>query len=228
MNTSQLTRRAVLASGVAGMTTLVAPWSLAAGSAAEPAAASGTLRLGGDLTVNRMGFGAMRLTGEGIWGEPKDPAEARRVLRRAVELGVDFIDTADFYTAWVPGNKGGESETIIGKWLATGNKRSNVIVATKVGLDMGNGKKGLKGAYIEQAVEDSLRRLQTDYIDLYQAHLPDPETPIDETLRAFDDLVRSGKVRYAGCSNYSAWQLALALGTSEKHGWARYDCVQPR
>ena len=100
--------------------------------------------------------------------------------------------------------RGGESETIIGKWLATGNKRSNVIIATKVGMDLGNGKTGLKPEYIAQAVEDSLRRLQTDYIDLYQAHRDDEETPLEETLAAFDKLVRAGKVRHIGASNYSA------------------------
>ena len=117
------------------------------------------------------------------------------------------------------GIQGGESETILGKWLAKGNKRSNVILATKVGIDMGDGKKGLKPAYIEQAVEDSLRRLQTDYIDLYQAHKDDEETPLEETLSAFDKLVRQGKVRHIGASNYSGARLAKAMKPAKIMGW---------
>ena len=148
-------------------------------------------------------------------------------LDAALEAGLNFIDTADVYSRWIPGHTGGESETILGKWLAKGNKRSNVIIATKVGLDMGDGKKGLKPAYIEQAVEDSLRRLQTDYIDLYQAHTDDKDTPLEETLAAFDKLVRQGKVRHIGASNYSGARLAKALRTSKDNGLVSYISIQP-
>jgi aryl-alcohol dehydrogenase-like predicted oxidoreductase len=131
------------------------------------------------------------------------------------------------YSRWVPGHKGGESETIIGKWLIKTGKRKDVILATKVGMDMGDGKKGLKPGYIHQAVEDSLRRLQTDYIDLYQAHQDDKDTPLEETLGAFDKLVKQGKVRHIGASNYSGARLAEALETSRKHGLASYTSLQP-
>jgi aryl-alcohol dehydrogenase-like predicted oxidoreductase len=132
------------------------------------------------------------------------------------------------YTRWKPGHQGGESETILGKWLAKGAKRGNVIMATKLGIDMGGGKKGLKPAYIERAVEDSLRRLQTDYIDLYQAHKDDEETPLEETLAAFDKLVRQGKVRHIGASNYSGARLAEALETSKENGLVSYVSLQPK
>ena len=150
-----------------------------------------------------------------------------RSLDAALDAGLNFIDTADVYSRWVPGHKGGESETIIGKWLAKTRKRKDVILATKVGMDMGDGKKGLKPGYIHQAVEDSLRRLQTDYIDLYQAHQDDKDTPLEETLGAFDKLVKQGKVRFIGASNYSGARLAEALETSRKYGLASYTSLQP-
>ena len=127
----------------------------------------------------------------------------------------------------LPGHKGGESETIIGKWLIKTGKRKDVIVATKVGMDMGDGKNGLKAGYIHKAVEDSLQRLQTDYIDIYQAHQDDKDTPLEETLGTFDDLVKQGKVRHIGASNYSGARLAEALETSRKHGLASYTSLQP-
>ncbi len=142
--------------------------------------------------------------GGNVFGWTLPEADSFRQLDTALEAGLNFIDTADVYSRWAPGHIGGESETILGKWLAKGGKRSNVIVATKLGLDMGDGKEGLKPAYIEQAVEASLRRLQTDYIDLYQAHKDDEKTPFEETLSAFDKLVRQGKVRHIGASNYGA------------------------
>src|SRR5580698_1262743 len=123
--------------------------------------------------------------GGNVYGWTLPEAESLRQLDAALEAGLNFIDTADAYSRWMPGHTGGESETILGKWLAKGNKHSNVILATKLGLEMGDGKKGLSAAYIEQAVEASLRRLQTDYIDLYQAHRDDPETLLEETLAAF-------------------------------------------
>jgi aryl-alcohol dehydrogenase-like predicted oxidoreductase len=164
--------------------------------------------------------------GGNVYGWTLPEADSLRQLDAALEAGLNFIDTADVYSRWVPGHTGGESETILGKWLAKGKKRSNVILATKLGLEMGEGK-GLSAAYIEQAVEASLRRLQTDYIDLYQAHRDDPDTPLEETLAAFDKLVRQGKVRHIGASNYSGARLAEALKVSKANGLVSYVSLQP-
>jgi aryl-alcohol dehydrogenase-like predicted oxidoreductase len=153
--------------------------------------------------------------------------DAFRQFDAALDLGLNFIDTADVYSRWAPGHVGGESETIIGNWLTKSSRRKDVILATKVGMDMGEGRQGLKPAYIRQAVEASLKRLQTDYIDLYQAHKDDEETPLAETLQAFDDLVKAGKVRYIGASNYSGARLAEALETSRKNGLTSYVSLQP-
>ncbi len=166
--------------------------------------------------------------GGNVYGWTLEEADSFRQLDQALEAGLNFIDTADVYSRWAPGHQGGESEAILGKWLAKGNKRSNVIVATKLGIEMGEGKKGLKPAYIAQAVEDSLRRLQTDYIDLYQAHKDDEETPLEETLSAFDKLVRQGKVRHIGASNYSGPRLEKALQTSKDNGLVSYVSLQPQ
>jgi aryl-alcohol dehydrogenase-like predicted oxidoreductase len=166
--------------------------------------------------------------GGNVFGWTVAEADAFRQLDAALEAGLNFIDTADVYSRWLPGHKGGESETILGKWLAKGDKRNNVILATKLGLDMGDGKKGLKAAYVEQAVEDSLRRLQTDFIDLYQAHRDDAETPLEETLGAFDKLVRQGKVRHIGASNYSGPRLKEALRISKDNGLVGYVSIQPQ
>jgi aryl-alcohol dehydrogenase-like predicted oxidoreductase len=160
-----------------------------------------------------------------------DEATSFRILDLAAERGVTFIDTADVYPIPPDLETAGRTEEVIGRWLALApGRRHQFVVATKCRNQVGPGAndQGLSRRHILAACEASLQRLRTDFIDLYQAHLPDPETPIDETLRAFDDLVRSGKVRYVGCSNYPAWQLALALGTSERQGWARYESVQPR
>jgi len=165
--------------------------------------------------------------GGNVYGWTLSEAETFRQLDMALDAGLNFVDTADVYSRWVPGNKGGESETIIGKWFAKTGKRKDVILATKVGNEMGEGKAGLKRAYIRQAVEDSLRRLQTEYIDLYQAHKDDIETPLEETLGAFDELVKEGKVRYIGASNYSGARLSEALETSCKHNLASYISLQP-
>ncbi len=165
--------------------------------------------------------------GGNVFGWTVSEADSFRQLDAALEAGLNFVDTADVYSRWVPGHQGGESEAILGKWLATGNKRSNVILATKVGIDMGEGKKGLKAAYIQRAVDDSLRRLQTDYIDLYQAHKDDEETPLEETLSAFDKLVQQGKVLHIGASNYSGARLAKALQTSKDNGLVSYVSLQP-
>jgi aryl-alcohol dehydrogenase-like predicted oxidoreductase len=166
--------------------------------------------------------------GGNVFGWTVTEADAFRKLDTALEAGLNFIDTADVYSRWMPGHKGGESETILGKWLAQGDKRNNVILATKVGLDMGEGKKGLKAANIEQAVEDSLRRLQTDFIDLYQAHRDDAEAPLEETLGVFDKLVRQGKVRHIGASNYSGPRLKEALRISKDNGLVSYVALQPQ
>lgn len=166
--------------------------------------------------------------GGNVFGWTVSEKDSFRQLDAALEAGLNFIDTADVYTRWVPGHQGGESETILGKWLATGNKRSNVTLATKVGMEMGEGKKGLKAAYIEQAVEDSLRRLQTDYIDLYQTHKDDPETPLEETLGALDKLVRQGKVRHIGASNYTGARLTEALRVSKDNGLVGFVSLQPQ
>jgi aryl-alcohol dehydrogenase-like predicted oxidoreductase len=167
------------------------------------------------------------ILGGNVYGWTLDEAESLRQLDRAVDLGLNCIDTADVYSRWAPGHQGGESETIIGKWFATRGRRSDVILATKVGMDMGDGKKGLKGKYIREAVEASLRRLQTDYIDLYQAHSDDELANQEETLEAFNALVQAGKVRYIGASNYVGARLEMAIKTSRANGWAEYVSIQP-
>ncbi len=144
-----------------------------------------------------------------------------------MDAGLNAIDTADAYSRWVPGHKGGESEAIMGVWMKERRNRDKVIVATKVGMDLGEGKSGLSAKRIEYAVEASLIRLQTDYIDLYQAHKDDEATPLEETLEAFGKLVKAGKVRVLGASNYTAPRLAQALAVSEKLGLPRYESLQP-
>ncbi len=165
--------------------------------------------------------------GGNVFGWTADEKTSFAVLDDFTGSGGNFIDTADVYSTWVDGHKGGESETVLGKWLKSRGNRNKVIVATKVGSDMGNGRKGLKPAYIAQAVEDSLRRLQTDYIDLYQSHRDDLDTPQEETLEAYGKLVKAGKVRAIGASNFTAERLAEALATSAKHGLPRYESLQP-
>lgn len=159
-------------------------------------------------------------------GEP----QAQAIMSEAVALGCNFLDTADIYSTWVEGNPGGVSEEIIGTWLASSDvRRDEVVIATKVRGKMGEGPndEGLSRLHILNSVRDSLRRLQTDYIDLYQVHWPDDETPLDETLKALDDLIRSGLVRYIGCSNYPAWLLAKSLWISDVRNLARFDSLQP-
>lgn len=163
-------------------------------------------------------------------GWSADESLSHRILSAAYEAGINFIDTADIYSRWVPGNPGGLSEEIIGRWMKkAGIPREKLVIATKVRGRMGDGPndEGLSRIHIMQAVEASLRRLQTDYLDLYQTHWPDEHAPIEETLRAMDDLVRQGKVRYLGASNCRAWELMQALWTSDKYNLARYDCIQP-
>ncbi len=165
--------------------------------------------------------------GGNVYGWTLAEPDAFRQFDQALDLGLNFIDTADVYSRWAAGHSGGESETIIGNWLAKSGRRKEVILATKVGMEMGEGRKGLSPAYIRRAVEDSLRRLQTDHIDLYQAHKDDEETPLEETLGAFDDLVKAGKVLYIGASNYSGARLAEALETSRRTGLVSYVSLQP-
>lgn len=165
--------------------------------------------------------------GGNVFGWTVDEPTSFAILDGWLDAGFNFVDTADVYSRWAPGHSGGESETIIGKWLKASGKRDKVILATKVGMDMGDGRIGLQPAYIRQAVEDSLRRLQTDRIDLYQAHKDDESTPLEETLQAFDALVKDGKVRVIGASNYSALRLKEALETSSRLGLPRYESLQP-
>ena len=165
--------------------------------------------------------------GGNVFGWTVDEPASFELFDAFVDKGFNLIDTADMYSNWVPGHKGGESETIIGKWLKKSGKRGKVVIATKVGMGMGEGKKGLSASYIQRAVEDSLRRLQTDHIDLYQAHKDDPATPLAETLEAFTELIRQGKVLAIGASNYSGARVAEALKVSQEKGLARYQTLQP-
>ena len=165
--------------------------------------------------------------GGNVFGWTADEATSFALLDAFVEAGGNFVDTADGYSRWVPGHAGGESETIIGRWLARSGKRDRIVLATKVGADLGGERRGLSRRWIVQAVEDSLRRLQTDRIDLYQSHFDDPATPIEETLAAYDQLVRQGKVRAIGASNFEPARLRASLQASGAHGWPRYETLQP-
>jgi aryl-alcohol dehydrogenase-like predicted oxidoreductase len=186
------------------------------------------------MLMRKLGRTGLRVAalclGGNTFGWTTDQKASEAVLDAYVEAGGNFIDTADVYARWVPGNKGGESETALGTWLrARGNRRA-VVIATKVMAPMGPGPNdtGLSRQHIVEGVEDSLRRLQTDFIDLYQAHWDDRDTPLEETLRAFDDLVRQGKVRYIGASNYHAWRLTRALWESDRRAYVRYESIQPK
>jgi aryl-alcohol dehydrogenase-like predicted oxidoreductase len=165
--------------------------------------------------------------GGNVFGWTADEKTSFALLDEFVAAGFNFIDSADVYSRWAPGNQGGESETIIGKWLKARGNRDKVIIATKLGIEMAPGKKGLSRAYMMQAVEASLRRLQTDTIDLYQSHRDDPDTPIEETLSAYGDLIKQGKVREIGASNHGAARLAEALRISTAQGLPRYQSLQP-
>jgi aryl-alcohol dehydrogenase (NADP+) len=184
------------------------------------------------MRVKRLGRTGLKVSeicmGTMTFGAQADEHTAHAILGRALDAGINFIDTADVYPVPPSIETAGRTEEIVGRWLR--GKRSSVVLATKCRARVGPGPndEGLSRAHILDAVEASLRRLQTDYIDLYQVHSPDPETPLDETLRALDDLVRWGKVRYLGCSNFEAWRLCKALAVSERLRLARFDCVQPR
>jgi aryl-alcohol dehydrogenase-like predicted oxidoreductase len=167
------------------------------------------------------------MLGGNVFGWTIDEPASFQVLDAFVAAGFNALDTADVYSVWKPGNKGGESETVIGNWIRKTGQRQNILIATKVGKDMGAGKKGLKKDYIVRAAEDSLRRLQTDRIDLYQSHEDDASVPLQETLEAFEQLVKQGKVRAIGASNYTAPRLSEALEVSKKRGLQRYESLQP-
>ena len=165
--------------------------------------------------------------GGNIFGWTVDQATSFKLLDAFVAAGFNSVDTADVYSKWVPGHTGGESEMILGEWMKRKGNRNEVIVATKVGMDMGDGKKGLSKSHILRSAEDSLRRLQTDYIDLYQSHVDDPDTPFEETFGAYALLIEQGKVRAVGASNHKAERLAAALETSRKSGLPAYQTLQP-
>ena len=162
-----------------------------------------------------------------VFGWTADEETSFALLDAWLDAGFNFLDTADVYSRWHPGNTGGDSELIIGKWLKARGNRDKIVLATKLGIEMAPGKKGLSRAYMQTAVEDSLRRLQTDYIDLYQSHRDDTATQIEETLSAYGDLVKQGKVREIGASNFSAARLAESLKISTEKGLPRYQSLQP-
>ena len=166
--------------------------------------------------------------GGNVFGWTADEAMSFHLLDAFVDAGFNLIDTADSYSRWVTGHQGGESETVIGRWIARRGRHDDVIIATKVGSDMGQGHKVLRKDYILQAAEASLRRLQIDYIDLYQSHWDDEKTPLAETLGAYEQLLRQGKVKAIGASNYSAARLAQALDVSKSQGLPRYETLQPQ
>ena len=181
-----------------------------------------TRRLGHtDLSIGPL------VLGGNVFGWTADKKTSFAVLDRFLAAGLSAIDTADVYSAWVPGNSGGESETIIGEWMKARGNRSRVIVVTKVGSPMGKGKEGLKGGYIAEAVEASLERLQTDVIDLYLSHWPDMATPVEETLGAYQRLIDQGKIRWCGASNLSAKLLGAALAAAKAKKLPRYEVLQP-
>jgi 1-deoxyxylulose-5-phosphate synthase len=184
------------------------------------------------MQTRRMGRTGLKVSeiclGTMTFGHQCDEATSVAILDKSTDRGVDFLDTADVYPVPPSPDTAGRSEEIIGRWLQ--GKREKFILATKCRMRVGHGPndEGLSRKHILKAAEDSLRRLRTDYIDLYQTHSPDPNTPLEETLHALDSLVQQGKARYLGCSNTPAWQIALALGISARHGWCRFDCLQPR
>src|SRR5437868_13767901 len=184
------------------------------------------------MQIRRLGKTGLKVSeiclGTMTFGHQCDEPTSFAIMDKAAEHGVNFIDTADVYPVPPTPETAGRTEEIVGKWLQ--GRSEQFVLATKCRMRVGHGPndEGLSRKHILKAVSDSLRRLRTDYIDLYPTHSPDPETPIEETLRAFDDLARQGKVRYTGCSNYPVWQVALSLGVSEQLNLARFDCVQPR
>ena len=183
------------------------------------------------MQLRTLGRSSLRVAplclGGNIFGWTANEAASFKVLDGFVDAGLNFIDTADVYSAWVQGHHGGESETIIGNWFKRGGRRKDVVIATKVGMEMASGRNGLSAAHIARSVEESLGRLQTDHIDLYFAHRDDPSVSFEETLGAFQKLIEQGKVRAIGASNYTAPRLAEALEVSREHGLPRYEVLQP-
>lgn len=183
------------------------------------------------MEMRKLGSSGLQVSplmfGGNVLGWTLDEPSSFKVLDAFVEAGFNFIDTANSYSRWVQGHKGGESETILGKWMKARGNRGRLVLATKVGSEMDPGEKGLSRAQILKQAEDSLRRLQTDVIDLYQAHYDDPGTPLEETLAAFAQLVKEGKVRAIGASNYASDRLFEALETSSRKGYPRYESLQP-
>jgi aryl-alcohol dehydrogenase-like predicted oxidoreductase len=167
------------------------------------------------------------ILGGNVFGWTADRAASHAILDRFADAGFSAIDTADVYSSWAPGNRGGESEAIVGEWMAARGRREKTIVITKVGSEMGPGKKGLSGTYIHQAIDASLRRLQTDYVDVYLSHWPDPAVPYEETLRAYQDLLGAGKVRAIGASNLDAAQLRDALDVARRESLPPYAVLEP-
>lgn len=180
-------------------------------------------------TLGRTGLSVAPIVfGGNVFGWTADEKTSLQLLDAFFDAGFNAIDTADVYSAWVPGHQGGESETIIGKWLKSGSvKREDAVIVTKVGFDNNERKTGLSADWIAKAVDDSLRRLQTDYIDLYLAHKPDDAVPLEETLGAFARLKEAGKVKAIGCSNYNADQLQASLDVAQETGLGRFDVLQP-
>jgi aryl-alcohol dehydrogenase-like predicted oxidoreductase len=183
------------------------------------------------MTRRRLGRTGITISplvlGANVFGWTADKTTSFAILDRFAEAGFEAIDTADAYSTWVPGHAGGESESIIGEWMASRGRRDRTVVITKVGSEMGPGKKGLSAAYIAQAIEASLRRLQTDYVDVYLSHWPDPGVPYEETLRAFERLIAAGKVREIGASNLDAAQLRASLDIAADKKLPRYAVLQP-
>src|SRR6476620_7458330 len=167
------------------------------------------------------------MLGGNVFGWTADEATSFKILDAFVASGLNFIDTADTYSTWVPGHQGGESETIIGNWFKRSGKRDKVVIATKVGAEIPGQGKGLSKAWIVRQVEASLKRLQTDHIDLYQSHRDDPNTPVEETLETYAQLIQQGKVRVIGCSNFARERIKESLTASGQHGWPRYESLQP-
>ena len=179
-------------------------------------------RLGkSDMVVPPICFGC------NVFGWTADEATSHRLLSAMTERGMTFLDTADVYSRWAAGNQGGESEAIIGRWLKAHGGRDKLVIATKVGMDMGEGRVGLAPAYIARAVEDSLRRLQTDYIDLYQSHRDDESVAMEAVLEAYSRLIEQGKVRFIGASNFTPDRLSRALDLADRDGYPRYQTIQP-
>ena len=179
--------------------------------------------------IGRSGLSVAPLAfGGNVLGWSADEPTSFRLLDAFVEAGFNLIDTADSYSSWVEGHRGGESESILGRWLTARGRRDDVVLATKVGMEMPGVGQGLSGRHIEESIAASLVRLQTDHVDLYQSHVDDPGTPLEETLSTYARLASNGSVRAIGASNFAAERLAASLAASEEHGWPRYESVQPK